>query len=91
MWTAPAVEDLEAVRVYIARDSQVYADSTVLSILKAVEKLQTFPHSGRVVPELADPETREVLVGSYRILYDTAGSVLRVLSVLHAARQFPCS
>ena len=34
-WAEPAISDLEAIRAYIARDSEVYADAFVLDIIDA--------------------------------------------------------
>ena len=91
VWTEPAVSDLEAIRTYIARDAETYANAVVLDIFEATNRLESFPESGRVVPELADPHTREVIVGNYRVIYDISGDVVRILTVLHGARQFPSS
>jgi len=52
VWTLQAVEDVEAIRSYIARDSAHYAALTAERIVDSVERLKEFPRSGRVVPEL---------------------------------------
>jgi len=88
VWTEPALEDVEGIRAYIARDSDSYADALVLEIVEAVERLARFPRLGRLVPELHDGHTREILVGSYRVAYDVVGDAVRVLTVLHGARRF---
>jgi len=88
-WTAPAVSDLESIREYIARDSEVYADSVLSEIFDAVDQLLTYAESGRVVPELNEPQTRELIVGSYRVMYDIQADTIRILTVLHGARKFP--
>lgn len=56
LWTDPAIEDLQNLHGYIAKDSEVYASSFVERIILAVEKLANFPRLGRVVPE-ADNQT----------------------------------
>jgi toxin ParE1/3/4 len=89
VWTEPAVSDLNGIHAYIARDAEVYADATVLEIFEAVDRLAQFPCSGRVVPELDEDNTREIIVGSYRVMYDTSGEVVRILAVVHGARLFP--
>lgn len=60
-WTTQAVEDMEAIRTFIANDSDAYADLVVARLLEAVERLELFPRSGRIVPELADPRLREII------------------------------
>ena len=60
-WTTQAVEDVEAIRKFIANDSDAYADLVVARLLEAVERLELFPRSGRIVPELTDPRLREII------------------------------
>ena len=88
VWTEPAVADLENIHSYIARDSEVYADAILLGLFEAVERLETYPSSGRIVPELADDSTRELIVGNYRVVYSVSGETVRILTVLHSARTF---
>ncbi|MBM4032954.1 MAG: type II toxin-antitoxin system RelE/ParE family toxin [Planctomycetes bacterium] len=91
VWTDPALEALEGIRAYIARDSEFYASALVLDIIAAVERLARFPRLGRFVPELHDGHTREILAGNYRVAYDVVGDAVCILTVLHGARQFPVS
>lgn len=58
VWSAPAVTDLDAIHNYIARDSETYADAIILEIFEAAHRLERFPESGRIVPELNDSTTR---------------------------------
>ena len=88
VWTEPAVSDLNTIHAYIARDAEVYADGVVLEIFDAVDRLVHFPLSGRVVPEIEDEYTREVIVRNYRVIYDISGDTIRILSVFHGARLF---
>jgi plasmid stabilization system protein ParE len=46
LWTEPAVADLEALRDFIARASEVYAASMTDQILGSVERLASFPPPG---------------------------------------------
>ena len=72
VWSEPAVTDLDAIRTYIARDSETYAEAVILEIFEATDRLERFPESGRVVPELGDPTTREIIVGNYPTLQSMA-------------------
>jgi len=54
-----------------------------------VDRLIDCSQSGRIVPELDEQHTREIMIGSYRIMYDTQGDTIRILTVLHGARKFP--
>ena len=66
-WTDPAVADLENIQAYIARDSAEYADAVIERLILSVDQLESFPESGRRVPESADPKMRELLVERYRL------------------------
>ena len=89
VWTEPAVADLEAIRAYIARDNEVYADAVLLRILESVDRLESYPRLGRVVPELGDDSLRELIVGSYRVMYEVSAAAVVIQTVLHGARAFP--
>ena len=87
VWSEPAVDDLEAIRDYIARDSEVYARSFVAELLGAVDRLEDFPESGRQVPEAEDrPEIREVIYRGYRLIYRLERARVVILTVLQGAQ-----
>ncbi len=88
-WTLQAVEDLEAIQDFIARDSKHYAGVVIEHLLAAVEQLARFPDSGRVVPELDKSEIREVVRRPYRIVYRHHTDAVVILTVFHAARRIP--
>ena len=50
-----------------------------------------YPESGRVVPELGRQEIREVIVGSYRVVYRMHEDATQILTVFRASRLFPHS
>ena len=89
VWTRPALADVLHIRDHIAADSTRYARIVAERIVSSVDRLSTFPLSGRVVPELADPMLREVINAPYRIVYRVRDDVLEILTVVHAAQQFP--
>lgn len=88
-WSPQAVRDVEAIREYIAQDSQRYAQLTVDRIIASVERLRAFPQSGRVVPERADPEIREVIVGPFRVVYRYRSGAVDIATVFRGSRLFP--
>lgn len=51
--------------------------------------LRTFPDRGRIVPEFADPEIREIIFKSYRIVYRVREGHVEVIRFWHAARGTP--
>ena len=86
IWTREAVEDVEAIKAYVARDSVRYAALLAERIVAAVGRLESFPESGRVVPEVGDASLREVIRGAYRIVYRIQAESIQVVTVHHAAR-----
>ena len=89
VWTLQAIEDVEAISAYIARDSPHYAALMAERIVESVERLKEFPRSGRVVPEVEREPYREVILGTYRIVYRLQDDRAEILTVVHAARLLP--
>ena len=89
LWSPQSLRDLDAIREYIAKDSEHYADLTIARIFSAVEQLIQFPQSGRIVPERDEPEIREVIVGRFRVVYRIQDELIEVATVFRAAREFP--
>jgi toxin ParE1/3/4 len=85
-WTDPAVEDLWAIRDFVARDSLRYATGTIRRILAGVDTLEAMPERGWEVAEFAGSGVREIFVRPYRILYDFADGVCEILAVIHSSR-----
>ncbi|NLV44419.1 MAG: type II toxin-antitoxin system RelE/ParE family toxin [Candidatus Hydrogenedentes bacterium] len=85
-WSPEAVEDVESIAVYIARDSSFYAQSVVNKILEVSRNIQEYPFMGRVVPEFNSVAIRERLVYSYRLVYQITGQKILVVAVIHGKR-----
>ncbi len=89
IWSPQSLRDLEAIRGYIAQDSPRYAELVVQRIVAVVERLEAFPESGRVVPELNSPEIREVIVKPYRVVYRRRAEAVEIATVFRSSRQLP--
>lgn len=87
-WSPNALEDIEAIARYISRDSISYAGAVVRKIINSTRNLEDFPRAGRVVPEFAEENIREVFAYSYRIVYRLDGETVTVAAVIHGKRQF---
>lgn len=85
-WSPRAVEDVEAIALYISADSTAYAAAVVKKILDTTRSLSRFPLAGRVVPEFGDENIREKLAYSYRIIYRIKGSIVTIAAVIHGKR-----
>lgn len=88
-WTDTARDHLRAIHAYIARNSPQYAARTVDRLTRRSQQIAEFPLSGRVVPEFEVPQIRQVLEGSYRIIYYIKPGQIDVLAVVHAAQGIP--
>ncbi|MEA5508033.1 type II toxin-antitoxin system RelE/ParE family toxin [Halotia wernerae UHCC 0503] len=86
-WTQTAVENLSAIYTYIAQNSPQYAARIVDRITKRSEQIANFPFSGRTVPEFETEQVREVIEGSYRIIYYIKTEQIDVLAVIHGSQQ----
>lgn len=85
-WTEPAVADLENIQDYLARDSAEYADALIERLILSIDRLESFPESGRRVPESTDLKVRELLVESYRVIYRLKKGSVQIHAVAHGAR-----
>jgi toxin ParE1/3/4 len=87
-WAAPALQDLEEIGDYIARDNRAAADRVITAVIDQVELLTTHPHIGRP-GRIA--ETRELVIKAtpYIVPYHVRGEDVQILAVLHGARRWP--
>jgi len=88
-WTKPALSDLDAIADYIALDNFPAAQRLVRRIFSDVERLEQFPESGRIPPELMDSLYREVVVEPCRVFYryDKSNDGIYILHVMRSERQ----
>ncbi len=85
-WTETATKDLEEAAEFIARDSRYYAAALVREARSAAQTLRTFADRGRVVPEIAAPDIRELFIRSYRFIYQVTTDRVFILALVHGAR-----
>ena len=86
IWTEPALSDLQAIFDYISKDSEYYASVFIGEIIESAEKLTDFPEIGRIVPEYQQNDIREILVQSYRVIYQLEQNQILILTVIHGRR-----
>ena len=87
IWTESALQDLDEIAEYIALDKASAAKSLVKGIFKSVDRLENFPESGRIPPEL-DPPTRyrEIVKGPCRIFYRYEQDKVFIIYVMRTER-----
>lgn len=88
VWTDQAIQDLDDIGEFIAKDSERYAREVIQSLFESTDLIETHPKAGRIVPEYNVASIRELIRGSFRIVYRIADkSRIDILTVHHAARQ----
>lgn len=81
-WSRAAAAHLESIRTFIAKDNLPAAERTVAGIIRATERLELFPKSGR--PGSVEG-TREIVVAGlpYLVIYEVRGGVVEIHGVFH--------
>jgi len=57
-WSPEAIEDLQSIADYIAKDSRIYAQSVLAKVFDVSRTLTSSPLIGRIVPEIGLAEIR---------------------------------
>lgn len=86
VWSATALTHLTAIYEHIAKDSPRYALRVVDRLTSRSEQVARFPESGHMVPEYTDTTLRELIEGSYRIIYRIESERIIVVAVVHGAQ-----
>lgn len=83
-----AVKDLENIRRWYA-DQHVpdVGERLLHEVVDQVERLVDFPESGRIVPEFAVAQLREIIHPPFRIVYRLDDDRVRVVRVWRSERQ----
>jgi addiction module RelE/StbE family toxin len=85
-WTDRARRDLSAIARYISVDNPSAARRWIDVLRARARSAVEFPLIGRVVPEMANDDLREILVGAYRIVYRVVGGAVFVVTVFEGHR-----
>ena len=83
IWTELAFAQLDEAMAFIAHDSPQTSARWLDMILEAAGQLSEFPDSGRIVPEAAREDIRELLFSPYRLVYLRDSDAVYVTMVLH--------
>ncbi|MCY7359343.1 MAG: type II toxin-antitoxin system RelE/ParE family toxin [Rudanella sp.] len=82
-----AVNDLDAINEYRSTYSPTYADHLIDALISKVEKLKSFPESGRIVPEFGLSHLRELIHSDYRIVYKIVrDDQIDIITIQHSSR-----
>jgi addiction module RelE/StbE family toxin len=83
IWSEQARRDLCAIRDFIARDSEHYAQLQIERLITRVEHTAGMPSKGHPVHEFIESGLREVHEGFYRIIYRIHDEELQVVTIVH--------
>lgn len=86
IWTQESLDRLIEIEDYISKDSPERAARFVEQIIGHAESLYDGPRKGRTVPEIANPDIRELLFGKYRIVYRLNEDSVELLTVFEGHR-----
>ena len=86
-WTEPALRDLETIAEYIVLDKPDAAQAFVRKAFRAVERLATFPKSGRVPPEIPDLPYRELIIHPCRVIYRIDQQMVFIIHVMRGEQE----
>lgn len=89
IWSPLALERVNEIADYIAEDNVRAARLFLIDIFGVVERLQSFPNSGRVVSEVKRPNIREIIFKNYRVVYRVEAKKVSVLTVRHGKQRLP--
>ena len=89
-WTQLAQDRVFDIAAYISLDSFIEAEKWIDKIFNYVKRLETFPESGRYVPEFQNrKEIRELIFGNYRIIYRIETDTTYILTVRNYKQILP--
>lgn len=83
IWSPLAQQRVKKIAEYIAKDNLSAAQKWIHSIYDSVKRLEDFPESGRIVPEVGKRHIREILFSDYRIIYRLDKETVKILTVRH--------
>ena len=84
----PRHADIDAIAAYIARDSAYHASLFIDRLFEAADKIKDQPFIGRKIPEIGQDDCREIIYGSYRIMYRIQKNSIWINAVIHGARNW---
>lgn len=85
-WTNEALIRLFEIEDFISQDSPERAEKFVDQIIEHAETLSDKPLSRRTVPEISNPDIRELIFKKYRIVDRIKGNSLYILTVFEGHR-----
>jgi addiction module RelE/StbE family toxin len=86
VWSPKALEDVEAIAAYIARDSPSYAAAVVSRVIEITKNLRHDAKQGKLIPEIEESTIIEQFAYSYRLIYRVEEETVTVIALIHGKR-----
>lgn len=80
-WTERAREDIFFIGLYKKKFSPVGATEFIRDIRKRIAFLTENPRIGRMIPEINNPDIRELLYKRYRVVYRIKPEQIDILTI----------
>ncbi len=81
VWTQETLDKLSDIEDFISQDSPQRAAKFVNYLIQRGEGVSKNPRIGRIVPEISNPNIREVIAKKYRIVYKIQENKIEILTV----------
>ncbi len=86
IWSKEALERLSEIEEFIGRDNPERAETFVDYLISQGESILNNPLIGRILPEISNPDIREVIAKRYRIVYRITEGRIEILTVFEGHR-----
>ncbi len=81
VWSPLALQKLSDIADKIALDKPLASLKWAENVFEEVDRLESFPLSGRSVPELNNDQYRELIIGNYRVIYKSMSTEIQILTI----------
>ena len=88
VWAPGVLNDIDAIAECISRDSIYHASLFIDRLCEAAELAKLHLLSDRIIPEIGNPNCREIIYGSYCIMYWIEKTAVSITGVIHGARNW---
>ena len=81
-WAPAALEDFRRIYLFLKQDAPGYARAFRDRVTRQARLLEQFPRMGQMVPEVDDPDVRQLRVQKFRLIYRVKGEDVEMYVIL---------
>lgn len=86
IWTREALQKLNGIEDFIRSNNPERAEIFINYLIEQGELISRNPKIGRIIPEILNPEIREIIVNKYRVVYKINKKNIIILTVFEGHR-----